>query len=111
MILNTITPVYYPIHVGNRQMFVGTGNGPVSYSTTTGDPVSVSFIPFFIDAVLGPCVSVSGNYIAFPQVTTSGKGSVWVLKWFAFNPATGISTASAVNLSAEVVQLTVIGGA
>ena len=111
MIINTITPVYYPNWIGNRQVYVGTGNGPASYNATTGDPLSANFTPFFIDSVLGPCISVSGNYIVFPQISTSGKGGSWVLYWYAFNKSTGaLSSASAANLSAEVVQLGVVGG-
>ncbi len=67
MILQTITPVYYPIHVGNRQIFVGTGNGPKSYDAVNGDPLSVAFTPFFIDDVLGPVISqdATTRYLEF----------------------------------------------
>jgi hypothetical protein len=111
MILTALTPVYYPTHIGNREIFVGTGNGPTSYNATSGDPLSVNFIPFFIDSVLGPCISVSGNYVVLPQIYVSGKGGSWVLYWYAFNKATGALTAASGNLSAEVVQLGVVGGA
>ena len=112
MILNTITPVYYPIHVGNRQIFVGTGSGPKLYDATNGDALSVSFIPFFIDSVIGaPVISASGNYIVVPKPITTGKGSTWALYWYRLNLATGAWTAASGDLSAETVQLSVIGGA
>ena len=109
MILSSINTALYPNMTGSRQIFVGTGNGPASYNATTGDVLSVGVLNFQIDSVVGPCVSVSGNYIVFPQVTVSGKVSTWTLKWFAFSPTTGLSTASAADLSKEVVQLSVIG--
>lgn len=58
MILNTLTPVYYPNWIGNRQVYVGTGTGPASYNATNGDPLSVNFTPFFVDFVLGDRKSV-----------------------------------------------------
>lgn len=113
MILQTITPVYYPIHVGNRQIFAGTGNGPKSYDAVNGDPLSVAFTPFFIDDVLGPVISQDGTKIAIPRPITTGKGSTWALYWYTFTLATGAlaGIASATDLSAQVVQLSVIGGA
>ena len=112
MILNTITPVYYPIHVGNRMEFVGTGSGPTTYDAVNGDALSVNCVPFFIDDVLsGAHISLSGNYIVIPKPVTTGKGSTWTLYWYSFNKATGALTAASGNLSAETVQLTVIGGA
>lgn len=110
MILTTTTPVYYPNWIGNRQLYVGTGNGPVLYDAVNGDALSVSFVPFFIDAVLGPSISASGNYIVIPKPITTGKGSTWALYWYAFNKATGAQSAASGNLSAEVVQLGVVGG-
>lgn len=112
MILNTLTPVYYPIHVGNRQMFTGIGNGPGTYNSTTGDILTVSFIPFFIDAVLGPSISVSGNYIVVPKPIVIGKAGGWTLFWYNFSttgtPAWTVPTTVAAT---EQVQLCVIGGA
>ena len=112
MILNTITPVYYPIHVGNRQIYVGTGAGPKLYDATNGDALSVNFTPFFIDDVIGGAhISLSGNYIVIPKPVTVGKGSTWVLYWYAFVKTTGALSAASGDLSAEQVQLSVIGGA
>ncbi len=112
MILTTITPVKYPIHTGNRQIFVGTGNGPGTYNSTTGDVLSVAFVPFFIDAVLGPSISVSGNYIVVPKPIAVGNGQGWTLFWYNFSttgtPAWTVPTTVATT---EQVQLTVIGGA
>jgi hypothetical protein len=111
MNLVTITPVYYPNWIGNRQVFVGVGNGPTLYDAVNGDALSVSFTPFFIDSVLGaPVISLSGNYVVIPKSVTLGKGSTWVLYWYAFNKATGALSAASGNLSAEQVQLSVLGG-
>lgn len=113
MILNTITPVYYPNFIGNRQVYVGTGNGPKSYDATNGDPLSVAFTPFFIDSTMGPVISQAGTYIAVPRPITTGKGATWALYWYAFTLSTGAwaSVAGGTDLSAQVVQLGVVGGA
>lgn len=111
MILQTITPVYYPNWIGNRQVYCGTGSGPAAYDATNGDPLSVAFSPFFIDDVTGGAhISLSGNYIVIPKPVTTGKGSTWVLYWYAFNKATGALSATSGNLSAEQVQISVLGG-
>jgi hypothetical protein len=115
MIISTITPVYYPNWIGNRQVYVGTGNGPSSYNQTTGDPLSVAFTPFFIDSVMGPAVTVDGKYIAVPVPIATGKGATWTLFWFNFIPSVGgtpawTAVASGANISTETIQLGVIGG-
>lgn len=111
MILTTITPVYYPNWIGNRQVYVGTGSGPTTYDAVNGDALSVSFTPFFIDSVIGaPTISKSGNYIVIPKPITTGQGATWALYWYAFVKATGAISAASGNLSAETVQVSVIGG-
>jgi hypothetical protein len=111
MILNTLTPVYYPNWIGNRQIFVGTGTGPGTYNSTTGDILTVSFTPFNIDAVLGPSISVSGNYIVVPKPIAVGKAGGWALFWYNFSttgtPAWTVPTTVAAT---EQVQISVVGG-
>ena len=111
MILTTLTPVYYPNWIGNRQVFVGTGYGPASYSTATGDILTVSFVPFNIDSVLAPVISVSGNYIVIPKPVAVGKAGGWALFWYNFSTTgTPAWTVASGNLSAEQVQIAVVGG-
>ena len=116
MILTTLTPVKYPIHTGNRQVFVGYGNGPAAgYSSTTGDVISVAFQPFYIDAVLGVAVTTDGAYIGIPAPTSGvGNAQTWALFWYTFS-FTGtpgwVPLGSSTSLAAKQIQLTVIGGA
>jgi hypothetical protein len=115
MILNTISPVYYPNWIGNRQVFVGTGNGPTSYNSTTGDILSVSFVPFNIDAPANGVVpTLSGNYIVVAKPIALGKAGGWTLFWYAFSTTGGtpswVPVANATNLSAEQIQMSVFGG-
>ena len=110
MILKTLTPVYYPNLIGNRQVFVGTGSGPASYSSTATDTIALSY-PFQIDAVLGPAISTDGSTIAVPYPTTAGNPSTWVLRYYTFTVATGAWGAiTTTDLSAKVFQLAVLGG-
>jgi hypothetical protein len=119
MILTTITPVNYPIHTGNREVFVGIGNGPSSYNQTTGDILSVASNPFNIDAVLGLAVTTDGTYIGIPvPIAVSGRNSSggWTIFWYAFATSGGGTPAwtalgSGASIATKQVQLTVIGGA
>ena len=116
MILTTLTPVKYPIHTGNRQVFVGYGNAPgLGYNSTTGDVISVAFTPFFIDAVLGVAVTTDGAYIGIPAPTSGvGNAQTWALFWYTFS-FTGtpgwVPLGSSTSIATKQVQLTVIGGA
>jgi hypothetical protein len=116
MILTTLTPVKYPIHTGNREVFVGIGNGPASYNQTTGDVLSVASSPFFIDAVLGLAVTTDGTYIGVPVPIATGNGQGWTIFWYAFATSGGATPAwtalgSGASIATKQVQLTVIGGA
>jgi hypothetical protein len=115
MILTTLTPVKYPIHTGNRQVFVGYGNGPASYNQTTGDIVSVSFVPFNIDAVLGLVVTTDGTYIGVPvPVGGVATAATWAIFWYTFsltNTPGWVPLGSGASIATKSAQLTVIGGA
>lgn len=116
MNLSTITPVYYPNLIGNRQVYVGTGNGPATYNQTTGDILSVNFTPFNIDAVLGPAVTPDLKFIAIPVPITVGKSGGWTLFWFNFVASAGATPAwtpvanNSTALALEQIQLSVLGG-
>ena len=111
MILKATTPVYYPNWIGNRQVFVGTGNGPASYGSTATDTIALSY-PFQIDAVLGPAISTDGSTIAVPYPTVAGTPSTWVLRYYALAVATGVWSAinAATDLSGKTFQFAVLGG-
>lgn len=106
MILSSINDVDYPTMVGNRQIYVGSGYGPASYNSTTGDILSTEN-PFNIDAPLaGLVVTLSGNYAAVPEPIGIGSAEGWTLKWYTF-PAWVAVTGQ--NLSAEQIEMGVIG--
>ncbi len=116
MILTTITPVYYPNWIGNRQVYVGTGTGPAVYNQTTGDIISVAFTPFFVDGVLGVAITADLKYIGMPFPVTLGKGGSWALQWFNFIASAGATPAwtqlanNSTALASEQIQLSVLGG-
>ena len=107
MILSSINSVNYPTLAGNRQIIVGSGYGPTSYNSTTGDIIQIGDYPFNIDAPLsGVAVTLSGNYAAVAEPIGIGVAQGWTLKWYTF-PAWVLVTSQ--NLSAEQIQMGVIG--
>lgn len=92
----------YPDFVGKRATFVGWENGPVSYSQTTGDIVTLPLPNYYIDAILGGVNTVSGTYYVRPAPVGVGPRQTWTLFWYT---AAGASVANAVNLSAEKLQV------
>jgi len=107
MNLTSINSVNYPTVVGNRLIFVGSGYGPASYNSTTGDILQVGDFPFNIDAPLaGVSVTLSGNYAAVSEPIGIGSSQGWTLKWYTF-PGWVLVTSQ--NLSAEQIQMGVIG--
>ena len=93
----------YPDFVGKRATFVGFGNGPASYSQTTGDVVTIPLSNWYIDAVGGGVMSVSGTYFVRSQAAGTGARQAWTLHWYASSG--GAEVSNAVNLSAEKLQL------
>lgn len=91
----------YPDLIGAKQIFVGVGNGPVSYSQTTLDPVSIPRTS--IDLLMADTISVSGTYFAQAKLVVAGNAATWALVWFV--TATGLQVGNGVNLSAETVQI------
>jgi hypothetical protein len=115
MNLTTLTPVKYPIHTGNREVYVGYGYGTASYNQTTGDIIAVPFTPFFIDAVLGLAVTTDGTYIGVPVPIGGVAGAAtWAIFWYTFS-LTGtpgwVPLGSGSSISTKQAQLTLIGGA
>lgn len=92
----------YPDRIGKRQAFAGFGSGPASY-VTGGDPIAIPGFQYYIDAIFGGVLSVSGTYEARPIPSAGGPRSNWKLKYFVVS--TGAEVANAVNLSAEVFQV------
>jgi hypothetical protein len=93
----------YPDFVGKRATFVGYGNGPASYSQTTGDPVAVPLPNWYIDAIDGTPNSASGTYFVRAQPAGVGARQAWKLIWYL--TASGAQVSNAVNLSAEQIQI------
>jgi hypothetical protein len=93
----------YPDFVGKRATFVGFGTGPTSYSQTTGDVVSLPLPNYYIDAIGGAPLSVSGTYYVRAQPAGTGARQAWTLHWYV--TSTNNEVAAAVNLSAEKIQI------
>lgn len=97
----------YPDRIGRRLAFAGFGTGPVSYSQTTRDPISIPAFQNYIDVLHG-AVSVSGTYTVQAIPSGSGPRATWKLRWIVF--ATGVEVANGFNLSGETVVLGGLGG-
>lgn len=105
----------YPDAIGRRKVYVGNGVGPKSYTGGVAGGDAITGLPFqtYIDAILGPVVSVSGNYIAIPQFAGIGARQTVKLRYFAFGtttPAIGAEVTNATDLSAEKFQFAFLGG-
>jgi hypothetical protein len=105
----------YPDAIGRRKAYVVNGVGPTSYTggATGGD--AITGLPFqtYIDAPLGPAVSVSGNFIAIFQPSGIGARQTWKLRYFGLSvttPGIGAEVLNGVNLSAEKFQFSFLGG-
>jgi hypothetical protein len=115
MLLTSLDSTIYPVITGNRQLFVGTGNGPASYNQTTGDLLSVGLPGFQIDSVWGVAVTPDLKYIAVPVPVAIGEGEGWTLFWYNFVASAGATPAwtpianNSTVLASEQIQLTVIG--
>lgn len=97
----------YPDLIGRRSAFCGFGNGPKSY-VTGGDPVTTGQFGYYIDAIEGNGYSVSGTYYTIPIPSAVGPRATWKLKWIV--TATNVEVAAAVDLSAEKIQVSGLGG-
>lgn len=105
----TAASALYPEFVGRRGIFVGTSaGGPASYSQTTGDPVTLSKTPYYIDAFAGDALTVSGTYVVRFRPAATGVRQSWTAFWFV--AATGLPVANATVLSAERIQVGIFGG-
>ena len=105
MILNLLHG--YPDNIGRRFAYAGWGLGPTSYSQTTADPIQLPGYQNYIDSMqVSP--SVSGTFYA--RAIPSGKGprATWKIKYYV--AATNAEVANAVNLSAEVFNVSGFGG-
>jgi|SRR5580765_456885 len=105
----------YPDAIGRRKVIVGNGVGPTSYSggVTGGDAITGLPFQWYTDIILGPVVSVSGNFIAIPQISGVGARQTIKLRYFAFaagSPAIGAEVSNTTNLSAEKFQVGLLGG-
>jgi hypothetical protein len=98
----------YPDYVGRRFVWCGYANGPSSY-TTGGETLTIPGLQQYIDSVdSSGSLAVSGNY--WIQAVPSGKGprATWKLKIYSSGGFTEVT--STTNLSAEVFQLSGLGG-
>jgi hypothetical protein len=77
----TVYPGLFPDFIGKRSVFVGVGTGPASYTTGTGDPVTVNINPFFIDSVSGGILDTSGTYIVTFYSKSTGTRQNWYARY------------------------------
>ena len=105
MILNLLNG--YPDRVGKRFTYAGWGLGPTSYSQTTSDPIALPGYQHYIDSMhVSP--SVSGTFYA--RSIPSGKGPRATFKIKYYVASTNAEVANAVNLSAEIFNVSGLGG-
>lgn len=102
MVVNMIEGLY-PDFVGRRQIFAGSGNGPVSYNTTTNDVVTLSNPRLYVDVLFGGGMTVSGTYYVLAQSTGVGARQTWSLVWRV--TSTNAEVGNGINLSAEQIQV------
>jgi hypothetical protein len=104
MVLNMLYGLY-PDFVGRRAIFVGNGTGPSSY-TTGGDTVTLNLPNYYIDALSGDVLTVSGTYFVRPIPSAIGPRAIWKLVWYyATGGSINTQVSSAVDLSAEQLQI------
>lgn len=70
----------YPDFIGKRSMFAGVGIGPASYTTGTGDPVTVNVNPFYIDSLQG-VMDTTGTYMVNFYSKASGVRQAWYARY------------------------------
>ncbi len=97
----------YPDRIGKRFAFAGVGAGPSSYNSTTKDVVSPFAFNTYIDSLHG-ATSVSGTYIVRAIPSVGGVRATWKLVWVTASSGTEVS--NAVDLSAERIILSGLGG-
>jgi len=93
----------YPDFVGKRATFCGYGNGPASYSQTTGDVLQFPLTNWYIDAVLGSVETPTGTYFVRARPAGVGARRAWGLYWY--NTADGTPVSNGTNLSAQQIQI------
>ena len=100
----------YPDRIGKRAAWVGTGNGPTSYTggSSPTDTLVINQYQFYVDSVCEASISVSGTYYAIAQPSVAGIRATWSIRYFT--ATTGAEVNNGVNLSAEKFILSGFGG-
>lgn len=97
----------YPDFVGRRAIFVGSGTGPASSSSTVGDPITLAISNYYIDAVLAGASTDGTTFIqAFPN--GAGPRATWSAFYYATSGPTAPLNAS--NLSGKTFVVSAIVG-
>jgi hypothetical protein len=97
----------YPDLIGRRSCFAGSGIGPKAY-VTGGDPVTTGQFGYYIDSLEGNGYSVTGTYYTIPIPSAAAVRATWKLKWIV--TATNVEVANGVDLSAEKIIVSGLGG-
>lgn len=87
----------YPDLIGRRQAFCGSGAGPISYNSTTGDPISVPGYERYVDIVLEVPQDPTGTYYAVARPSIAGARATWSLFYYAASNSAAVGNAT--NLS------------
>lgn len=111
----------YPDRVGRRSIWVGTGNGPASYTGGNSPTDAITGLPFqfYIDAVTEISISASGTYYAMAQPSTvpiaaagtafvGNPRATWNLRYFT--TSNGAEVSNNTNLAAEKFTVSGFGG-
>lgn len=104
----TLLDGLYPDFVGKRSLFVGVGTGPATYTTGTGDPVTLNINPFYVDQIAGGVLDTTGTYIATFYLKTTGVRQQWYARYNV--ASTGAEYAGGAALKNLVWQVGGIGG-
>ena len=90
----------YPDFIGKRSEFAGVGTGPASYTTGTGDQVSLNVNPLYIDSLRGGLLDTTGTYIVNFYSKATGVRQTWYARYFL--ASTGAEYAGGTALKSQL---------
>jgi hypothetical protein len=93
----------YPDFVGKRAIFVGSGLGPATASSTVGDPVSLDLPNYYIDSILSGA-STDGTYLIEGVPNSVGPRATWSLFYYAVSAPTAPYAGTALATKTFVIS-------
>ena len=77
----TVQSGLYPDFIGKRSVFFGSATGPASYTTGTGDAVSLNLTPFYIDTMNSGILDTTGTYTVLFYSKATGTRQTWYARY------------------------------